>query len=213
MRAAPLLVASGLFAVACVGRGCDSSPLSQAPVVTGPDGRSYRLLDRGGFKGYYDEERRLQVVEYDADGDGKVDYRAYYEGRPRPARLEIDTNRDGRIDRWEEYDADGRLEKLAAARRGTQPDWWAYPGPDGTFARIEHDTDHDGTVDRVELFEAGRLLRVEVDGDRDGRIDRWQDWSSGRLTLESLDTDGDGVPDRRLRYGRDGQVEALEPVS
>jgi hypothetical protein len=107
---------------------------------------------------------------------------------------------------------DGTLRRVGIGADG-KPHRFLTPGPDGLPALVELDEDGDGRIERIERLQNGAATAIEIDGDRDGRIDRWQDWSSGRLTLESLDTDGDGVPDRRLRYGRDGQVEALEPVS
>jgi len=57
------------------------------------------------------------------------------------------------------------------------------------------------------------VVAVELDSDHNGAIDRWQTMGGGRLLEEQLDTDGDGRPDRRLRYGAQGQLLGLETVA
>ena len=211
-----ILLALALAAVACSGRSCgglDGKPPPLPPTVTGPDGREYYLLDRGAYKAFYDPWGRLQRIEYDSNGDGKPDHIAHHDGEKSPHLLEVDEDFDGSTDRWEEYDARGVLTRVGVSRRGGQPDLWFVPGPDGLSpARKEYDDDHDGRLERVEFLSAGIVTRVEVDADRDGRIDRWQTLSGGRVSAEELDTDGDGKPDRRIRFGDNGRVLALEQI-
>jgi hypothetical protein len=206
------MVVSGLcFLGACGGRG--GLPPELPPRVKGPDGREYLLLDRGPYKGFYDQWGRLQRLEYDSNKDGKPDYIARHDGEKSPHLLEVDEDFDGLTDRWEEYDPAGRLTKVGLSRRDTgSPDLWITPGPGDLPGLKEYDENGDMRVDRRELFRAGLIAKVEIDSDNDGKIDRWQDWSTGRLSSEGLDTNGDGKPDRRVTYGEKGRVLKLESI-
>jgi hypothetical protein len=200
----------GISVSSCTLRSCSSRP--DLPWVTGRDGRRYRVLDKGQYKAYYDGAGALQKIEYDSTGNGHPEQTDYHDGLPRPKRSEFDANKDGKIDRWEEYDAAGRLVKVATSRAGDRPDKWTTFDANGQPTRMEYDTNRDGRPDRTEMLEGGRLVRVELDADGDGRVDRWQNWQGGKLGSEELDTDHDGKPDRRLKYGPRGEVVALEPL-
>jgi len=206
-------LAAAALAGACYGRVCGLGGLPPAPmpVVTRSDGHTYRLLDKGAWKGYYDDQGRIAIVEYDSDGDGRADYIAHYDERRQIRLIEVDEDHDGWVDRWEHYDAAGVLEKVGRWRkqRGRE-DEWTYRGPDGRPARIEYDDDGDGVPERAEVLENGAVVRIEMDSDRDGRPDRWQNWQGGRLVSEELDTDGDGRPDRRLVFGPRGRLQRVE---
>lgn len=209
-RAAALVLATLLSG--CGGRG--GLPPNPPPVVKGPDGKDYHVVDRGPYRAFYDAWGRLERIEYDSNGDGRPDQVSHHDGGAKSAsRIDLDEDFDGRADRWEYYDPAGKLIKEGTSRRGKgMPDVWTLPAPGGLPARQEFDDDADGRVDRIDAFQGGRLVRVEIDSDRDGRMDRWQGWSTGRLVSEDLDTDGDGKPDRRIRYGAQGRILALEPL-
>jgi hypothetical protein len=210
----------GLLALAlagCSSRSCAGPaglPQDLSPVLKGPDGVEYYLLDRGRYKAYYDASGRLQRIEYDSNGDGRPDIIAHHDGAKSPHLLEIDENFDGKIDRWEDYDPAGRLIKVGVSRRGIErPDMWLFPGPDGLPARKEYDDNGDGLIDRVEIFDHGQLVRVELDTSGDGRMHRWQEWQNGHLQAEEFDIDGDGKPDRRIRYAKNGRIEVIEKIA
>src|ERR1700722_17543982 len=95
----------------------------------------------------YDKETgKLQLLKYDAKGDGKVDTWSYMDGA-RIVRIEIDKDGDGKIDRWEYYGPDQKLEKIGVSRANDgKPDTWSYLGPDGSVARIEIATEKTGKV-------------------------------------------------------------------
>jgi hypothetical protein len=212
VRAAALVAAAlagGCSARACGGLG--GVPPGAMPTVRRGDGREYRFLDKGPWKGYYDDQGRIAVIEYDSDGDGRADYIAHYDERRQIRTIEVDEDHDGWVDRWEHYDAAGVLEKVGRWRkqRGRE-DEWTYRAPDGRPARIEYDDDGDGVPERAEVLENGLVVRIEMDSDRDGRPDRWQNWKGGRLVGEELDTDGDGRPDRRLVFGPRGRLQRVE---
>ncbi len=204
-------MAGVVWCAACGGRG--GLPPEIPPLVKGPDGIEYRLVQKGPYKAFYDVWGRLDRIEYDQNGDGRADHIAHHEGAKTPHLIDVDEDFDGKVDRWEDYDKDGALVKVGASRRGKGPDMWAVPERAGSPARKEFDDDGDGKIDRVETLDAGgRIVKVEVDADRDGRLDRWQEWRGGRLLAEELDTNGDGKPDRRLAYDARGSVRAIEPL-
>jgi hypothetical protein len=215
-RGAGVLLAL-LLAGACGDRACGGlggRPPGRLPLIQRGD-RYYSLLDKGQWKGYYDEQGRIAIVEYDSNNDGRADVIAHYDERRQIRLIEVDEDLDGAIDRWERYDAAGVLEKVGRWRRQKgREDEWIYRGPDGRVSRIEYDDDGDGMPERAEVLRDGAVVRIEVDSDHDGRMDRWQGWEAGRLVSEELDTDGDGRPDRRLVFGPRGRllrVERLRP--
>ena len=207
MRRAPraLVLVGAALAAACGGRACGGRgglPPDALPAVKRGDGREYRVLDKGAWKGYYDAQGRVAVVEYDSNADGRADYIAHYDERRQIRLLEVDEDHDAWVDRFEHYDAAGVLEKVGRWRKQRgRADEWTYRAADGRPARIEYDDDGDGKPERADVLEDGVVVRVETDSDRDGRPDRWQAWDRGRLVREELDTDGDGRPDRRLVFG------------
>lgn len=212
---APLALA--LLVSACSPRACswfgERQPAAYSTVTRG-DGRSYRLLDKGAWKGYYDAQGRLAVVEYDSDGDSRPNYLAHYDEAKHIRLIEVDEDGDAWVDRWEHYAADGTLEKVGRWRRERgRADEWTFRGSDGRAARIEYDDDADGRAERADVLRDGLVVGVETDADRDGRIDRWQAWERGRLVSEELDTDGDGRPDRRLVFGPAGRLARVERLS
>ena len=73
-RGATLLFFALLLASACGDRACGGRgglPPSRLPRVERGDGRSYHFLDKGTWKGYYDEEGRIAVAEYDSKVAGR----------------------------------------------------------------------------------------------------------------------------------------------
>jgi hypothetical protein len=213
-RAALLLLVPVVALAACSERACGGLgglPPAGMPTVRRGDGKEYRVLDRGAWKGFYDAQGRIAVVEYDSNGDGRPDYIAHYDERRQIRLIEVDEDHDSWVDRFEHYDAAGVLEKVGRCRRQKgRADEWTYRAPDGRPARIEYDDDGDGKPERAEVFENGALVRVETDSDRDGRPDRWQYWEGGRLTREEIDTDHDGRPDHRLVFGPGGRLLRVE---
>ena len=211
-RLAALLLAA--LAAACGDRACGGRgglPPAALPIVKRADGREYRFLDKGAWKGYYDARGQVAVVEYDSSGDGRADYVAHYDERRQIRLIEVDEDHDSWVDRFEHYGPAGVLEKVGRCRRQRgRADEWTFRAPDGRPARIEYDDDGDGAPERAEVFADGLVARVETDSDRDGRPDRWQSWERGRLVSEDLDTDGDGRPDRRLVFGPGGRFLRLE---
>lgn len=210
----PALLVAAALAGACGGRACGGLgglPPTPLPVVRRGDGREYRLLDKGAWKGYYDAQGRVAIVEYDSDGDGRPDYVAHYDERRQIRLIDVDEDHDGWPDRFEYYDAAGVLEKVGRWRRQRgRADEWTYRAPDGRPARIEYDDEGDGLPERAEVLKDGVVVGIEIDSDRNGKTDRWQTWERGRLASEELDTDGDGRPDRRLVFGPRARLLRIE---
>lgn len=124
---------------------------------------------------------RLELLKYDANGDGTVDTWSYMDGA-RVLRIELDGDQDKRIDRWEYYGPDQQIEKIGLS------------------------TKRDGKADRFEYYEKGMLTRAEVDSSGDGRIDKWEVYNGSRLASVAFDTTQRGSPDRRVVYGPDGSA-------
>jgi hypothetical protein len=147
---------------------------------------------------------KLQLLNYDSNGNGKVDTFSYMDGA-RVLRIEIDTDEDGKIDRWEYYGPDQKIEKVGFSRlRDGKEDAWSYTGPDGSVVRIDVSTKRDGKVTRTEHYDHEKLLAAEEDSDEDGRIDKWETYDGDRLASVAFDTLNRGMPDRRLVYAPDG---------
>jgi hypothetical protein len=147
---------------------------------------------------------KLQLLKYDSNGDGKIDTWSYMDGA-RVVRIEIDKDEDGKIDRWEYYGPDQKIEKIGFSRANDgKEDAWSYPGPDGTITRIEISTKRDGKVERTEHYEKGALVSAEEASV--STIDKWETYDGDHLATVAFDTQHRGTPDRRLVYGRNGQV-------
>lgn len=189
LQAAALLLAGGVV----VGCGGESSRTRVEPVYDTSTGR-------------------LQLLKYDANGDGSADTWSYMDGS-RVTRVEIDTDYNAVIDRWEYYSADEMLEKVGSSRaRDGKPDTWGFYAADGTLARLELSLKRDGRIDRIEYYDQGVVLRAEEDTDSDGRTDKWETYDGQRLASVAFDTTSKGIPDRRLVYARDGSV-TVESIS
>ena len=215
-RRAALLLLPALALAACADRACGGRgglPPGPMPMVKRGDGRDYRMLDRGDWKGFYDANGKIAVAEYDSNKDGRADYIAHYDENRQIRLIEVDEDHDSWVDRFEYYDAAGILEKVGRCRKQKgRVDEWTYRAADGRPARIEYDDDGDGKPERAEVMKDGALVRIEMDTDRDGRPDRWQDWDMGRIASEEIDTNGDGKPDRRLVFGPKGRLLRVERV-
>jgi hypothetical protein len=205
---------AAVLSAACSGRACGGLgglPPGALPVVKLGDGREYRVLDKGVWKGYYDEQGGIAIVEYDSNGDGRPDYIAHYDERRQIRLIEVDEDHDAWVDRFEHYDAAGVLEKVGRWRKQRgRADEWTYRAPDGRPSRIEYDDDGDGIPERADVLKDGAVVGIEIDSDRNGKPDRWQKWERGRLQSEELDTDGDGKPDRRLVFGSRARLVRVE---
>ena len=162
------------------------------------------------FGVYAHDTRVLLRVDYDYDGDGRIDVRTYMR-QGRPVRLEGDADGDGRVDRWEYYDPAGELLRIGAssAHDGREDTWVRTSGDE---RRLEISTRRDNTIDRRELYRGGSLLRTESDTNHDGLPDAWEEFSGGALARLLLDDDRrHGRPTRRIVYASGGAVR-VEPI-
>ena len=141
---------------------------------------------------------RLEALQSDTNGDGKIDTLAHMDGVTLK-HIEVDRDFDGRFDRWEYYVS-------APGSPG------ALRSPDGKSV-IEHAEESDGPDGRItrrEFYKDGTIARVEEDSDTDGRIDKWELYVSGVLRQMDLDLENRGRPTRRLVYGPYGDVLRVE---
>ena len=181
-------------------------------IISGGCIGSNQQADRQIAPVYDSKTGRLQLLEFDSNGNGRVDTWSYMDGQ-RVVRIEIDQNEDGKVDRWEYYDAQKRLTKVGFSRGDTgKADAWSYSGADGTVATLEL-AGKDGRIARTEHYEHEQLVSAEEDTDGDGRVDKWETYGIGRLLTVSFDTLHRGTPERRLVYAADGsaRVESLAP--
>jgi hypothetical protein len=149
---------------------------------------------------------KLQLLKYDANGNGKIDTWSYMDGA-RVVRIEVDADEDGTIDRWEYYGPNQQIEKIGFSRLGDgKEDAWRLPSPGGSADRIEISTRRDGKVSRTEYYDGAHLVRAEEDVDGDGRIDKWESYERDHLAAVAFDTTHRGTPDRRLVYGVNGSA-------
>jgi hypothetical protein len=155
----------------------------------------------------YDKTGKLQLLKYDSKNTGKFDTFSYMDGA-RFVRIEFDQDGDGKIDRWEYYDDAQKLWKIGVSRANDgKEDAWSYPGPDGAITRLEYSMNRDGKVTRTEHYEKNVLVRAEEDSDEDGKIDKWETYEDGHLAVVAFDTTHQlGRPDRRFIYGAGGSV-------
>jgi hypothetical protein len=193
---------SALTLLSVIATGC-------GPAATTTEAESAVKKD---VKSEYDKSGRLTRLEYDRNGDGKIDTWGYMDGS-RVVRVEVDEDGDGKVDRWEYHrdlttTNDSKTSTGSSGSPGASAA--ASAGGDPTLERIERATKHDGKVSRREYFENGLLARVEEDTDGDGHIDKWETYSGGTLAIMAIDTKGRGTPDRRLIYQPDGTLSRIE---
>jgi len=149
---------------------------------------------------------KLQLLKYDANGNGKTDTWSYMDGA-HVVRIELDSDEDGKIDRWEYYGPDEQLEKIGFSRLGDgKEDAWKFPSPGGASDRIGISTRRDGKITRTEFYKGDRLVSAEEDVDEDGKIDKWETYEGDRLASVAFDTLHRGTPDRRMVYGLNGSA-------
>src|SRR4029079_4874601 len=86
-----IAVCSWAFVASACGPSKDSAAVAEARERVRPD---------------YDKNGRLTKLEYDSDGNGKIDTWGYMDGT-RVVRVEVDEDGDGKVDRWEFHTAQG----------------------------------------------------------------------------------------------------------
>jgi hypothetical protein len=162
--------------------------------------------------GVYDERTRaLLRLDYDSNGDGRIDVRTYLAGT-RPYRTEVDGDGDGRVDRWEYLDVNARVVTVGVSSRGDAiEDRWTWPAAANGERRVDIARLRDRAIDRREFYRDDRLVRAEEDNNADGLADKWEVFDNGVLREVRFDTGyAGGQPDRRLLYDAGGKFVRLE---
>ncbi len=146
---------------------------------------------------YNEQNGKLSELDFDRNGDGKVDTRAYMDG-VLVKSIEIDRDGNGKTDRWEYYEP---------VMSGSAP----AGSPDGhsVIVRAEEANAKNGRVNRREFYSQGLIARVEEDTNSDGRIDKWETYTDGLVATVDLDLKHRGRPERRLVYRPDGSLERV----
>jgi hypothetical protein len=147
---------------------------------------------------YAHDIRALVRLDYDYDGDGRIDVRTYMRDG-RPVRLEGDGNGDGVIDRWEYYGRNGDLLRIGGStQRDGREDTWVHTRGDERYVDIA--SSGDGVIDRREVYRGDALVRAESDTNHDGRADRWEEFRDGALVRLLVDEQRSGRATRRITY-------------
>lgn len=180
-------------------------------------GASYFLADvptRGTTSLKYDRATgHLKEVAFDSTHNGRNDSVAYMDGT-RVERIEIDEDGDGKVDRWEFYDADRRLQRASFSRQHNGVlDATAFYSAEGEVQRVEISTASDGRFNRIEFYQSGSLTRVEEDTNGDGRVDKWETYATEpggagepRIAVAAFDDAFRGSPTRRFVYSPSGAL-------
>jgi hypothetical protein len=145
--------------------------------------------------------RQLVRLDWDANGDGRLDHRTYFFAGA-PLRTEVDSDGDTRVDRWEYVTGDGTVTHVGSSS-GTdgREDTWIWPAAADGLVRVARARYRDGAIDRRESLRGDVLVSAEEDANRDGLVDKWETWELGELRRAAFDTSfSRGRPDRRLVY-------------
>lgn len=190
-RAAAILAALTLTTAVAVGCGGSAPPP--------PAAKSSPGATTSAPTATYDQQNgKLQELDFDRNGDGKVDTRAYMDGVLIKS-IEIDRNGTGKPDRWEYYEPVANGQVPAGS-------------PDGhsIITRAEEANGKNGKITRREFYEKGVIARVEEDTDGDGKVDKWETYRDGLVAIVDLDLNHRGKPQRRFVYGPDGSLDHVE---
>lgn len=155
---------------------------------------------------YAGDSRRLTRLDFDRDGDGRVDVRTYLRDA-RPVRLEADVTGDGVVDRWEYYDRAGSLRRIGtSSQRDGREDVWVHT--EGRLRVVHLATRRDGRPDRREVYDGDVLIRAESDTNDDGLSDRWEEFRGGSISMLMLDEERrHGRATRRIVYSDGARIE------
>ena len=155
---------------------------------------------------------RLQLLKYDANGDGRVDTWSHMDGA-RILRIEIDTNHDGASTGGSTTRPDGRLrEDRIVSRAGRNAGFLGLLREDGSIARLDLSTQATAGSTESEFTNKAAVVRAEEDTSGDGRIDKWEVYEGSRLASVAFDTTSVDIPTAASCTATDGsaQPEAVE---
>ncbi len=187
-RVAAVRVRSTALAVILAAAACGPSTPAAAPTGTGP----------AATPSYDQQNGRLSELDFDRNGDGKIDTRAMMDG-VLVKSIEIDRDGDGKADRWEYYEP----VTVGAVPAGS---------PDGhsIITRAEEANGPTSRITRREFYEQGLVVRVEEDTNADGRVDKWETYQGGLIATVDLDLSHRGRPEQRFVYRQDGSLDHVE---
>jgi len=165
---------------------------------------------------YDPDTGHLRTLAYDANHSGRNNAVAYMNGS-RIQRIELDLDGNGKVERWDFYGDDGKLAKVGLSQRNDGVmDAEALYTETGALLRLRISTKRNGRFDRTEFYENNVLMRSEDDTNGDGRPDKWDTYRPGsaaqprEITSTAIDESGAGRPTRRFVYGERGAVVRVE---
>jgi hypothetical protein len=161
----------------------------------------------------------LRALAYDVNHSGRNNAVMYMDGT-RVQRIELDADGNGKVERWDFYGEDGKLARVGLSQRNDGVmDAEALYTEGGALAKLRISTRRDGRFDRTEFYENSLLVRSEDDTDGDGKPDKWDTYESqpdapagSRASIAStaIDETGRGRPTRRFVYGARGTIARVE---
>ena len=172
-------------------------------------------------KAVYDPQTgALRALAYDVNHTGRNDAVMYMDGT-RIQRIELDADGNGKVERWDFYGQDGKLARVGLSQKNDGVmDAEALYTEGGALARLRISTKRDGRFDRTEFYENNLLVRSEDDTNGDGKPDKWDtyevqpDAPAGAprtsITSTAIDETGRGKPTRRFVYGAGGTIARVE---
>jgi hypothetical protein len=173
-RAAAILAALTLTTAVAVGCGGSAPPP--------PAAKSSPGATTSAPTATYDQQNgKLQELDFDRNGDGKVDTRAYMDGVLIKS-IEIDRNGTGKPDRWEYYEPVANGQVPAGS-------------PDGhsIITRAEEANGKNGKIDKWETYRDGLVAIVDLDLNHRGKPQRRFVYGpDGSLDHVEVDVKGDG---------------------
>ncbi len=158
------------------------------------------LFSKDGFpkvkKYFYEKTKAIQKLEFDFNGDGRVDFVQNFQFNP-DFKHHLDSLEADLMSESSDLDGDGSLEvtnfyeKKLAQKKSER-------------IRQEISTLGSGTTNIWKFYENNKLIRREVDRNGRGRPDYWEYYSDGRLSRVERDDNGDGILDTNPGFRKVG---------
>ncbi len=186
--------------------------------VRDAEGRPQRISRDTNHDGVADRTEiyvgtRLNRIDYDSDGDGRIDTTDQV-GETGRTLLRL-TDRDWNTipERWVQLDGRGRVTaEWTDANQDSAPERFRAFDPAGRMTEEGTDADADGLYEVNRIFNTrwpaeAHPVRIERDDDRDGIFERRETYTrAGTLRAVNVDSDGDGIRDHLTLLRADGSV-------
>lgn len=151
------------------------TPILEDPVDYDEDG----IVDET----YVYAGKTLKAIEYDRNGDRKIDARWIHDLRGIPSRFERDEDFDGHFE-WQ-----GEVQR-------------------GWVTRDVQDANDDGEPEQVVRSIFGVIRTIDIYDDAGEHVVVREHFDGGRIQSSEFDKEGDGTFERRIEYNRFGEPSA-----